>query len=88
MYVYIYIQVHKAVLVALVTKGNQETGETKVNQELMVSQVKTVKQEVLVNQEDGVNEDIEASINISHILSRVCWNYNYLCYQCLSPLML
>ena len=56
---------------SLVTKGNQETGETKVNQELMVSQVKTVKQEVLVNQEDGVDEDLEASINISHILSRV-----------------
>jgi len=74
--------------VSLVTKGNQETGETKVNQELMVSQVKTVKQEVLVNQEDGVDEDLEASINISHILSRVGWNYKYLCYQCLSPLML
>jgi hypothetical protein len=84
---YIYIQVHKAVVVALVTKGNQETGEIKVNQELMASKVKTVKQEVLANQEDGVNEDKEASINISHILSRVCWNYNCLCNQCLSPLM-
>ena len=88
MYMYIYIQVHKAVVVSLVTKVNQETREIKVYQELMASQVKTVKQEVLVNQEDGVNEEIEASIYISHILSKVCWIYNYLCNHCLSPLML